>query len=199
MQGWPLRARRAASAQSRGAISEAEWREVDGKIHATTIMPGAIDTELKTGASDAASGKFSTIFVADDRADFDRPRDCVRHRTAGGCGCEPDRDPADRAGVLREFLCCRPRLAVEGRIERVLMTHGRLARSLSRLLKFDDCARKDCHGSSNQCLERAWKIGSEPSGAFAQRANSGTAIVAPTRAEPRSPVGRGLRPALGRH
>jgi NADP-dependent 3-hydroxy acid dehydrogenase YdfG len=60
MQGWPLRARRAAAAQSRalrrrarGAISEGLRHEVGGNVRTTTIMPGADGVELKTGTSDA--------------------------------------------------------------------------------------------------------------------------------------------------
>lgn len=44
------------------AISEGLRHEVGGKIRMTTIMPGAIDTELKTGTSDAASRKFVDEF-----------------------------------------------------------------------------------------------------------------------------------------
>lgn len=36
--------------------------EVSGKIRTTVIMPGAIDTELKSGASDPATRKFVNAF-----------------------------------------------------------------------------------------------------------------------------------------
>ncbi|MGD9542549.1 MAG: SDR family oxidoreductase [Methylocystis sp.] len=44
------------------AISEGLRQEVGGKIRTTTIMPGAVDTELKTGTSDAASRKYVDAF-----------------------------------------------------------------------------------------------------------------------------------------
>lgn len=102
--------------------------EIDGMFRATTIMHGAVGAELKTGASDAASRKF--LEDCYKRAILaSSPRDCFRDRGAGGCGCEPDHGAGDGAGVLREDFRCRHRLAVavEGRIERVLMTQSRLS------------------------------------------------------------------------
>ena len=45
-----------------GAITEGLRHEVGGKIRTTVIMPGAIDTELKTGTSDEKSRKFVDAF-----------------------------------------------------------------------------------------------------------------------------------------
>jgi NADP-dependent 3-hydroxy acid dehydrogenase YdfG len=44
------------------AISEGLRHEVGGKICTTVIMPGAVDTELKSGTSDPASRKFVNTF-----------------------------------------------------------------------------------------------------------------------------------------
>ncbi len=44
------------------AITEGLRHEVGGKIRTTVIMPGAIDTELKTGTSDEKSRKFLDAF-----------------------------------------------------------------------------------------------------------------------------------------
>lgn len=44
------------------AISEGLRHEVGDKIRTTVIMPGAIDTELKSGTSDPASRKFVNAF-----------------------------------------------------------------------------------------------------------------------------------------
>lgn len=44
------------------AISEGLRHEVGDRIRTTVIMPGAIDTELKSGTSDPASRKFVNAF-----------------------------------------------------------------------------------------------------------------------------------------
>jgi NADP-dependent 3-hydroxy acid dehydrogenase YdfG len=44
------------------AITEGLRHEVGGRIRTTLIMPGAVDTELKTGTSDAESQKFVDAF-----------------------------------------------------------------------------------------------------------------------------------------
>ncbi|WP_428403419.1 SDR family oxidoreductase [Methylocystis sp.] len=44
------------------AISEGLRHEVGDKIRTTVIMPGAIDTELKSGTSDPASREFVNAF-----------------------------------------------------------------------------------------------------------------------------------------
>jgi hypothetical protein len=59
-------------------------------------MPGAVGAELKTGASDAASRTF-----VDDFYKQAIPADSIARviEQPADVG-EPDRDPADRAGVL---------------------------------------------------------------------------------------------------